>query len=160
MGIDFAKQRAGLLRVCRSGVALLLLIPAPRLQAQPYSVDWFKTAGGGGSSASGQYAISGTIGQHDAGTPMTGGGYSLTGGFWSLISTVQTPGAPALFFRLSGGNLTVYWQSVAGWNLQQNTNLHAASGWSSSSGVTTLNGTNSLTAARPPGNLFFRLAHP
>jgi hypothetical protein len=31
-----------------------------------------------------------SIGQPDAGLAMTGGGYSLTGGFWSLIAVVQT----------------------------------------------------------------------
>ena len=36
-----------------------------------------------------------TIGQHGAGGPMTGGNYSLTGGFWALYA-VQTPGAPLL----------------------------------------------------------------
>ena len=41
------------------------------------------------------YSVSGTIGQHDAGGPMTGGNYSLTGGFWALYA-VQTPGAPCL----------------------------------------------------------------
>ncbi len=34
----------------------------------------------------------GTISQHDASTPLTGGPYSLTGGFWAIISSVQTAG--------------------------------------------------------------------
>ena len=54
-------------------------------QAQSYSIDWYKVAGGGGTSTGGTYSVSGTIGQHDAGGPMTGGSYSLTGGFWALI---------------------------------------------------------------------------
>lgn len=36
---------------------------------------------GGGLSTSGGYALSGTIGQHDAGA-MSGGSYTLAGGFW------------------------------------------------------------------------------
>src|ERR1035438_9686891 len=59
-----------------------LLVPALS-QAQSYSIDWYKVSGGGGTSTNGQYAITGTIGQHDAGGPMTSGSYSLTGGFWS-----------------------------------------------------------------------------
>ena len=51
-----------------------------------YALDWYEVSGGGGVSAGGQYSLSGTIGQHDAGNAMTGGNYSLTGGFWSLIS--------------------------------------------------------------------------
>ena len=104
-------------------------------------------------------SVSGTIGQPDAGGPMTGGTYSLTGGFWALISVLQTPGAPTLCVSHSGNTVTVYWQAVAGWNLQQNANLANTLGWSTSSGVTTNNGTNSLTINNPSGNLFFRLQH-
>jgi hypothetical protein len=71
---------------------LFIWLLTPALNAQTYSIDWYKIAGGGGTSSSGQYSVSGTIGQPDAGGAMTGGGYSLTGGFWSLISVVQTPG--------------------------------------------------------------------
>ncbi len=60
-----------------------LLFPAAGF-AQQYSIDWYKVAGGGGTSTGGTYSVSGTIGQHDAGGPMTGGNYSLTGGFWAL----------------------------------------------------------------------------
>jgi uncharacterized transporter YbjL len=37
-----------------------------------------------------------TIGLPDAGVAMSGGDFSVTGGFWSLISAVQTIGSPAL----------------------------------------------------------------
>jgi len=126
--------------------------------AQQYSIDWYKVAGGGGTSTGGIYSVSGTIGQHDAGGPMTGGNYSLTGGFWALISVVQTPGAPTLYISHAGNAITVYWQNVSGWSLQQNANLATAS-WSASGGVTTSNGTNYLNLPSPPGNLFFRLSH-
>jgi hypothetical protein len=91
---------------------------------------------------------------------MTGGNYSLTGGFWALISVVQTPGAPLLYISHSGNTVTVYWQDVSGWNLQQNGNLTSSAGWSASGGVTPLNGTNYLTITPPTGNLFFRLKQP
>jgi hypothetical protein len=132
-----------------------LLLPALS-QAQSYSIDWYKIAGGGGTSTGGVYSVSGTVGQHDAGGPMTGGNYSLTGGFWALLSVVQTPGAPALYITGSGNTVTMYWQDVSGWSLQQNANLATAS-WTASSGVTTSNGTNYLNFSSPTGNLFFRL---
>jgi hypothetical protein len=55
--------------------------------AQQYSIDWYKVAWGGGITTGGlmigtNYSVSGTIGQHDTRRPMTGGNYSLTGGFW------------------------------------------------------------------------------
>ena len=50
-----------------------LVLAATPAFAQSYSIDWYKIAGGGGTSSNGQYIVSGTIGQHDAGGPMTGG---------------------------------------------------------------------------------------
>jgi hypothetical protein len=78
-----------------------LLLIAFQLCAQQYSIDWYKIAGGGGTSTGATYQVSGTIGQPDATLqPMTGGNYSLTGGFWSLISVVQTSGAPMLYISV------------------------------------------------------------
>ena len=128
--------------------------------AQQYSIDWYKVAGGGGTSTGGVYSVSGTIGQHDAGGPMTGGNYSLTGGFWALISVVQTPGAPTLYIAHSGNTVTVSWQAVSGWSLQQNGNLANAGGWSVNGSWTTSNGTNYLNLTSPTGNLLFRLSKP
>jgi hypothetical protein len=136
-----------------------LLIPTISV-AQSYTIDWYKVAGGGGTSSGGTYSFSGTIGQHDAGRPLTGGGYSLTGGFWALISVLQTPGAQTLYISHSGSTVTVYWQDVSGWSLQQNNNLAAPAGWSVNSSWTTSNGTNYLNLTSPAGNLFFRLSNP
>ena len=140
-------------------VAALLLAPM-LLFAQQYSIDWYKVAGGGGTSTGGSYSVSGTIGQHDAGGPMTGGSYSLAGGFWALFSVVQTPGAPTLYITGSGNTVTLFWQDVSGWSLQQNNNLTVPAGWTGSSGVMTANGTNYLNITSPTGNLFFRLTNP
>jgi len=49
---------------------------------ESYTIDWYTMAGGGGTSTSALFQISDTIGQADADTTMTGGGYSLTGGYW------------------------------------------------------------------------------
>ena len=127
--------------------------------AQQYSVDWYKISGGGGTSTNGNYSVVGTIGQPDANSTMSGGNYSVTGGFWSLIALVQTPGAPALNISKSGNAITISWQNVSGWTLQQNNTLSQPANWSASGGVSTNNGTNSLQIASPTGNLFFRLQH-
>ncbi|SPE54741.1 membrane hypothetical protein [Verrucomicrobia bacterium] len=110
----------------RLGVAFFLasLLAALTANAQPYTIDWYKVAGGGGTSTSAVFAVSGTIGQHDAGGPMKGGTFSLTGGFWALYA-LQTPGAPSLTIYLTSTNtVVVSWPSPSpGFVLQQNTDL-------------------------------------
>jgi hypothetical protein len=141
-------------------ISLVLLLLSQIGRAQSYSIDWYKVAGGGGTSTGGTYSVSGTVGQHDAGGPMTGGNYSVTGGFWALISVLQTPGAPTLYISHSGNTVTVFWQNVSGWTLHQNGNLSNTNGWSLNSSWTTSSGTNSLNLTSPTGNLFFRLSNP
>jgi hypothetical protein len=150
---------------CRQRILLLCFSLLPlafslRASGQSYSVDWFKIAGGGGTSTGGVYSVAGTIGQPDASGAMSGGNFSLTGGFWSLIAAVQTAGAPQLFISQSGNTVTMSWQNVSGWHLQQNDNLSLPGNWSACNGVTTSNGTNYLNVGNPAGNLFFRLKNP
>jgi hypothetical protein len=137
-----------------------LLIPAIGF-AQSYSIDWFKIAGGGGTSTGSVYSISGTIGQPDAGVAMSGGNYSLTGGFWSLSAVVQTVGAPALTITHSGNSVKVSWPSPStGFVLHQNSDL-TMTNWPASGFTISDDGTNkSITITSPAGNLFFRLQHP
>ena len=143
-------------------VALSLVVGSV-LHAQSYSIDWFKVAGGGGTSAGGAYQVSGTIGQHDASGPMTNGQYSLIGGFWSVITVVQTPGAPRLriTFNSQLPTVTVSWPSSAtDFVLQQNSDLNTAN-WINTGWLVTTNGaTMSVTISPPAGNLFFRLNSP
>ncbi len=141
-----------------------LLIPALG-QAQTYSIDWYKISGGGGTSAgtngSTIYSVSGTIGQHDASSAMTGGNYSLTGGFWSLVALVQSAGAPLLTITHSGNSVIVSWPTTDSFALQKNSNLAVPSGWAASGyTVNTNNGTNSVTITPPVGSVFFRLGPP
>jgi hypothetical protein len=131
----------------------ILLALAPTARAQPYSINWYKVSGGGGTSTGGVYSVSGTIGQHDAGGPMTGASYSLTGGFWSLYA-VQTPGTPLLSIAYVGNQAVVSWPPlVVGWTLQTNSNL-GSTNWGNYLG-SIIN--NSITNAPPSGTLFFRL---
>ena len=137
-----------------------LLLPAVGF-AQSYSIDWYKIAGGGGTSTNEQYSVSGTIGQPDASGALTGGNYSVTGGFWSLIQVVQTAGAPNLTVTHSDTSVIVSWPNTGSYTLHQNSNLANGSGWTTSGySITTANGTNSITITPPTGNLFFRLSNP
>jgi hypothetical protein len=134
-----------------------LLLPATSF-AQSYSIDWYIIAGGGGTSTGATYQVTGTIGQPDAGGAMTGGNYSLTGGFWSLISVVQTAGLPNLTITHNGNTVSVSWPNTGSYTLQQNANLANSAGWATSGfSITTTNGTSSISITSPSSNLFFRL---
>jgi len=74
------------------GMALALLFPAgSSIQAALAGTDaglaltWWTVDGGGGTSLGGPYALSGTVGQPDAGL-LSGGTYTLDGGFWSGLA--------------------------------------------------------------------------
>jgi hypothetical protein len=130
-------------------------------QAQNYSIDWYKVADGGGTSSNGQYVLNSTIGQHDASGPLSGGTYSLTGGFWSIYA-IQTPGAPRLRVYLTTANtVIVAWPAPStGFHLQQNPDV-ATSNWSGvTNAVNVVNGENQVTMSPPLGNRFYRLIYP
>ena len=140
---------------------LALVVPFTCL-AQNYSIDWYKVSGGGGTSTGGTYQVSGTIGQPEASATMSGGNYSLTGGFWAAYA-VQTPGAPWLTITLNPqlSTITVSWPvSETTWQLQATASLViTGSIWSPCSYVT--NGANCVFIESPPaGNRFYRLQKP
>jgi hypothetical protein len=142
-------------------VCLLVCVLRLPAFAQSYSIDWHKISGGGGASTGGTYQVTSTIGQPDAGSAMSGGSYSLTGGFWSLIAVVQTAGAPTLTITNSGNSVTVSWPvGSGGFVLQQNNDLANPVGWSPYSGtITTADGVSSITLTPPAGTQFYRLFH-
>jgi hypothetical protein len=80
-------------------VAIALLLAVSTVLAQTgngYDLTWWTVDGGGGTVSNGGsgYTLMGVAGQPDAGPALTGGGYTLVGGFW--------PGAA------SGGGNDVY----------------------------------------------------
>ena len=64
-------------------VALVfLLLAGVVLAADGYDLSWWTVDGGGATfSTGGGYALGGSVGQPDAGA-LSGGGYTLLGGFW------------------------------------------------------------------------------
>ena len=138
--------------------AALMLAGVGQIHAQNYSIDWFTIDGGGGTSTGGVYSVSGTIGQPDAGGPMTGGNFSLVGGFWSLFA-VQTPSAPLLTITLTATNTAlVSWAFPStGFSLQQNASL-VTTNWTAPPQSVTNNGTINFIIVNPPsGNRYYRL---
>jgi hypothetical protein len=70
-------------RLLSALVATLLLASATR--AQPFAIDWSTIDCGGGAAGSGPFMLMGTLGQPDAGPApvgMSGGSFTLVGGFW------------------------------------------------------------------------------
>ncbi len=70
------------------GVAL---VGAAALTSFAFDVPWRTWDGGGGRASGGPFTVTGTLGQHDAGGPLTGGAFSLNGGFWAAAAT-EPPG--------------------------------------------------------------------
>lgn len=61
----------------------LVQAKAPIAPTTGYEVTWYSIDSGGYMvNTGGSYSLGGTIGQPDAGT-LSGGGYTLNGGFWS-----------------------------------------------------------------------------
>lgn len=134
---------------------------ATSAQAQNFSIDWYTIDGGGGTSAGGNFSLSGTIGQPDAGVTMTNGGFALTGGFWS-IHAVQTPGAPQLAItRASATSVRVSWPSPSpGFVLQEKSDLNAAS-WVNAPQAVSDDGTTRFVTVNPSNSRrFYRLIKP
>jgi len=121
------------------------------------AINWHTIDGGGGTSTGGVYRVSGTIGQPDAGGPLTNGPYALTGGFWALPQAVQTPDAPTLtIVPASPGFATVSWTPPSGtnWVLQQ---AAAVTGpWTNAPSIWT----NPVTVPATVPTRFYRLFKP
>ena len=141
---------------CLSAASGLILL-ARAASGQSYSIAKFAIAGGGGTSTGGVYAVSGTIGQPDAGGPLVNGRFFVTGGFWALPIAVQTVGAPTLAIAPAGsGQATISWTSTtAGLVLQENLDLGTTNWVNSASGAT-----NSVTVPAVLPRKFYRLLKP
>jgi hypothetical protein len=147
--------------IMKNGLPIILTalaLAASAAQAQTnFTVDWFTIDGGGGVSTGGTYTVNGTIGQPDAGA-MSGGPYSVTGGFWAMIGAVQTPGLPNLFIRSAGPNsVVVSWASTPASTLATNASLNTTNWVTYGGTVSTSDGTNNVTITPAAGRLFFRL---
>ena len=125
--------------------------------AQQYSINWSKIAGGGGTSAGGQFSLSGTIGQQDAGPLMTNGQFSVIGGFWVLPQAIQVTGAPTLtIVPASPGFVTISWlPATPGFVLQETPTLSPTAWTNSPSGAL-----NPVTVPSVSPSRFYRLFKP
>jgi hypothetical protein len=155
----FPRGRSTRLLLCG---ALALAAFAVPIHAQNYSINWSTVDGGGGMSTGGGFTVTGTIGQPDAGQMMSGGDYTLQGGFWGILAAIQVPGAPYLSVMRTPTNTVCVWWPVSetSWQLQATTSLApTGSVWASYAYIT--NGANCVYIESPPlGNKFYRLHKP
>jgi hypothetical protein len=129
--------------------------------AQNFNIDWFTIDGGGGASTGGVYSVRGGIGQPAAGR-MSGGNYTLDGGFWAIIAAVQTPGSPLLKITSDPqlSTITLSWPaSSTGFSLQQSSGLGTAD-WISVTNAPVQVGTEwQVTISPAIANNFYRLKY-
>jgi hypothetical protein len=140
-----------------AGLAVVVLL-STQVLAQNYSIDWFTIDGGGGTSTGGVYSVSGTIGQPDAGV-LSGGSYTLVGGFWGAAIPIQTEGGPTLYIQNNlNGTAKVYWvPNTPGFVLQEAAALTPAPvGWEDAP----VSYTNGATIPAALQTRFFRLIKP
>lgn len=73
------------MRLNRLMTPLIAAIVAAAPASAQFDVSWNTIDGGGAmfTTAAGDWELSGTIGQPDAGAVMTGGGFEISGGFWA-----------------------------------------------------------------------------
>lgn len=142
--------------------AVILGAAASTVQAQTnYAIPWFKIAGGGAmQSTGGPYALSGTIGQADAGR-VASTGYRIEGGFWGIA--VQQLGYPVLNITGSGTNALVSWVTAeTGFILQNTTNLATPTAWTDTGLSPAVFGTTNIVTVplNPAVKSFYRLRRP
>jgi hypothetical protein len=105
--------------LCGAVTALLLVAQAA---ADDFGLDWWTIDGGGDTSWSADLELTGTIGQHDAGHTLSGGGFELTGGFW--LSAAQA--SPPVCLGDSNCDDAINWRDIDYFVAGQNDNV---AGW-------------------------------
>ena len=117
---------------------IVLLLFVGSLAVLSSTIGWHTADAGGGTVASTNYRISGTIGQLDAAPEMKSSTFRIQGGFWVLPVAVQSPGGPTLFIKPdSPGYARIWWfPPKPGFHLQYSDDLTSAAWTDSVSGVT------------------------
>lgn len=150
-------------------LCLCLALPAMAgLADEALSIDWYTVDGGGGTTSAGEFTLSGTIGQPDAGTlTFPTADFNLFGGYWGQFGEVAPVGPddrPAMNINLTDANtLVLAWPAAyVGYSVQSR---HAdAQDWTD---VTTpppklVGGEYQVTLTLSPTDAptFFRLRRP
>ena len=79
-----------------------------------FGLSWSTVDGGGATSSDGDFSLGGTAGQHDAGGPMAGGDFTVTGGFWAGAAPSVVEVNCTLVVELSFDDGITTWSFVVG----------------------------------------------
>lgn len=140
-------------------VAILLALFIPALsQAQNYSMAWSAVGGSGGTGSSGPYSVASTVGQANAGGPMSAGNYDSTVGFWEVA------GGPGLTIRfVAPDTVVISWPvpELGCFALEVTSSLSPPSVWDAvPATVTFANGVDQVTTTLTGRMQYYRLVSP
>jgi len=96
--------------------------------------------------------------QPDVGA-MSGGNYTLEGGFWGVIAAVQMPGSPLLTITVTGLNtIVISWlYPSSGFQLQQNSAVETINWTAVNTSPVQVGDEWQVLVSPPAGNKFCRL---
>jgi hypothetical protein len=134
------------------------IVPDPFLTARFVSRWRRRRHRGEGTTSSGVYENSGTIGQPDAGSVIAGE-FVIGGGYWSDLEAVLQPGAAGLSIEeLSPDSALITWPAPStGYVLQENANLTTSNWLAVTNPPAVVNGEMQITASPTVGNRYCRL---
>lgn len=135
-------------------LAMILGCVSAAVFAQDFAVNWWTIGGGGGASSGGAYTVTGTAGQAAAGK-LTGGNFTLEGGFWGVIAALS----PLLSIeRTATNSLVISWPaSLTGFALQENAGLNPSNWINVAAAPLAVGEHKQVLVPAPVGNRFYRL---
>jgi hypothetical protein len=89
--ISFSKKPAVQVMEVKAGVSAAESVMPRTVQASLGPVDPHAIVGGGGTTSGSTFVLDGTIGQSPAASPMSGGSFGLTSGFWPSVGQAAVP---------------------------------------------------------------------
>jgi hypothetical protein len=140
-------------------ILLGALCLVPGLLRGEFRIDWWGFGALAGPSTGGGWGLAGRA-DNSSGTA-SGGPFALTGGYWSIIATVPTPGSPQLTVERAESGVRLSWpRSAEAFTLEESPTLlgTAATPWTASAHARETNATRiSVTVPLPVGSRYFRL---
>lgn len=129
--------------------------------AQEFSIEAYSIEALGATSSGGEFTLSGSVGPSEP-VRMTGGEFTLEGGFWALITAIQTPGLPRLIVEWTPNQLVrVAWSAdYPDFQLQQSASLPSGVWTAVTNAPVAVPGQWEVLLPPSQGQNFYRLTQP